>query len=743
VFERIHRIVNLTQKEVIYNTETNDLKTQASLEGGVIFTFGITPKNLRESDLLAIEYIETSGGGGGGGGGGDASSANQVAQTNELIAIKNKIIASPATEATNLAILAELRDDVFIQSTIWEDRSSVVSVFYREERIRSQDDGTISTVYTRLSDNVVVGSLPAGSVPVAGSTDRTIEFYRWKANANGTGYTAGDWLTNTIVFDTGGIGEVLSSTWYNLSTSATISAPTNSHLQDPNEEILTEIRDKIISSPATEGKQDLEITELTAIKTLIQTKEISEIPSDDTDSLALATRALPQHVSRIGFAKAIANGVDTQFFETPVIGSGQTVNQTGGNLVITSGTTARSETIIRSLASWKGGIRLRAKVTLSQRIVNQNFIAELVDVIGDNLAYNITSATTMTVTIPANTLTAENVGQSISIGKFAGTGTFLSGRYTIASVSGNDVVFTVSGFAVGSGTCSLFGLNFYRLLYDGTSATNVLYQNQRNGYANSAISATINTTATIGHIAIVTANDLTCSFSDQSPISAVGSVNTVRAQQFENVPDDKDLRLQIRVLNLGTAPASSTTFTVGFVSISNFSAQDVSIQDVRPTTPQGLTVDIVKAIALAITGTVTANIGTGSLSAGTNAVGDFGMQYRANNTGAGSYAIVNSPATPAVQTIKGTAGRLIGFYLTNANASLRFLKIFNIASPTLGTTAAVLDISIPPTNNPAFISFEGGLAFSTAITCAITGDKGTTNNTPITLNEVAGFLVFA
>jgi hypothetical protein len=245
-----------------------------------------------------------------------------------------------------------------------------------------------------------------------------------------------------------------------------------------------------------------------------------------------------------------------------------------------------------------------------------------VDIIGDNLAYNITSATSINVTIPNNTLTAENVGQSLSIGNFAGAGTFLSGRYTIASVSGNNVTFTVSGFAVGSGTCSLFGLNFYRLLYDGATATTALYQNQRNGYANAAISATINTTAAPGHIAIITANDLVASLSDQVAASSTGNVNNVRAQQWENVPDDKDLRLQIRVLNLGTAPASNTTFTVGFVSVSNFAAQDVSLQDVRPMAVQGLPIDIVKAISLAITGTVTANIGTGSLSAGTNAIGE-------------------------------------------------------------------------------------------------------------------------
>jgi hypothetical protein len=55
----------------------------------------------------------------------------------------------------------------------------------------------------------------------------------------------------------------------------------------------------------------------------------------------------------------------------------------------------------------------------------------------------------------------------------------------------------------------------------------------------------------------------------------------------------------------------------------------------------------------------------------------------------------------------------------------------------------VLDIPIPPSNNPIFINFEGGIGFSTAIVVAITAAKGTTNNGAVTLDDVSGFLVFA
>jgi hypothetical protein len=388
---------------------------------------------------------------------------------------------------------------------------------------------------------------------------------------------------------------------------------------------------------------------------IIYDDQITGIPADDIDNVATATRALPQKVDRIGFSRAISNGVDTEFFQTPaIIGLGMTVNQTGGNLVITSGTTARSETIIRSLRSWKGGLRLRARTTLSQRIINQNFIVELVDVIGDGLAYTINSATSITVTIPNNNYTAQNIGQFVTLGGFSGTGTFLSGRYAIASVSSNNVTFTVSGFAVGTGTVSVFGMNFYRLLYDGTTATNARFQTQRKGYANAEITATINTTASPGHLAIITGNDMIATFADQLTASSTAIAQTVRATQVENVPDDVDLRLQIRVLNLATAPASTTTFTLGYVAVSNYALQDVSLQDVRSmTNTTALPVDILRSVSQAVTGTVTANLGAGTTRAGF--IASAGIWYDDSSTSLAANATFTGTSRDLTVTATATA----------------------------------------------------------------------------------------
>jgi hypothetical protein len=384
-----------------------------------------------------------------------------------------------------------------------------------------------------------------------------------------------------------------------------------------------------------------------------------EIPGDNIDGSPIPIRALPQHVSRIGFAKAISNGIDTEWGAVVgSIGTGMTVNQTGGNLVITAGTTARSETVIRSAWSWKGGVRLRSRSTLSQRIANNNFFVELVDVIGDALSYTITSATTLVVTIPNNPFTAQNLGQSVSVGLFSGTGTFLSGRYAIASVSGNDVTFTVSGFAAGSGTCSVFGWNFYRLLYDGTTATQAKFDTGRRGYASGDTTATISTTASPGHLAIITGNDVVATFADQLVASSTTIQQTVRATRVENIPDDYALRLQVRVLNGSTAPASGTTWTIGFLSVSHYANQDVSIQDVRPMgVGNGLPVEILRSATIATTlSSTTANIGTSGLTVYTDSSTNLGASatFTGTSRDGGSTPAYNIFTANAFADVAGT-----------------------------------------------------------------------------------------
>jgi hypothetical protein len=311
------------------------------------------------------------------------------------------------------------------------------------------------------------------------------------------------------------------------------------------------------------------------------------------------------NVWRTTFASVIANSVDSTYWDLIRTGTGQTVNQTGGNLVLTSGTTANAETIIRSKQSFQTFyLNLRYQASLSQRIVNNNFVVELVDVIGDGLAYTINSSTSVTVTIPTNPFTSANVGQSMYLGAITGAAG-VPMRAAIASVSGTAVTFTVAGWpATGTGTLSLFGWNYQQLIYTGTTVTNVSYDAQRKGWASGATAANVNTTASPGHIVQLYQDDNVSVLSEGLAASTVGTSLTQRAIRWMNIPTNEfPLYVQIRSLNGVGSPVSTTTFTVGFVAVEELTPNPVQIEAGTQSGPAaGVAVTVMNAPT--VTGTV-------------------------------------------------------------------------------------------------------------------------------------------
>jgi hypothetical protein len=315
---------------------------------------------------------------------------------------------------------------------------------------------------------------------------------------------------------------------------------------------------------------------------VISSQQTSTVPAARGAAGIICTPA-QQTLFRTTFASVLAN-VDPTFFNTIQTGSGQGVSQSAGNLVLTTGTTANSETILRSTSSFSGSLIARIQTILSQRIANQNFFAELVDVIGDSLAVTVNSATSITVTIPSNPFTSVNVGQSMYIGAVQNiSATAVPGRYAIASVAGNNVNFTVAGWpATGSGTCSLFGWNYYQIQYTGTTATNANYDAQRRGWATGPGAITINNTASPGHMVVMSNNDGVAYVSDLLVASATGQQTTQRGSRVINLPEENtSLFLQIRSVNGTAAPASTTTWTLGMASVENYAASSVVVSDVK------------------------------------------------------------------------------------------------------------------------------------------------------------------
>lgn len=441
---------------------------------------------------------------------------------------------------------------------------------------------------------------------------------------------------------------------------------------------------------------------------------------------------------RVGFAEVGSGLQGLAAAEMTLLqtGPGMTVSQAGGNLVIATGTTVNSETVLRSNLTFKGSLLARYKAILSQRIANQTFRFELADLIGTGLAYTINSATSVTVTIPSNPYTAANVGQSLRLSMLSSVG--IPMRAAIAAVSGSNVTFTVAGWpASGSGVLTLYGHNWLANEYSGTTATNSSFDCQRRGWASGNTTATINTTASPGHIGQIAFDVLAASLSDALVASNTGYQWSNRATRLENIPDeDVPMYFFLVAQNGSTAPASTTTLTVGFLQVEDQGRNKVRITSADPVGSHPAPVQVMN--------TLTVNQGTmAALPAGTNAIGDVGAQYRANATGGATPHHIVSAASNNALNVKASAGRVVGWGLVNTTASWQYVKLHNTASAPTAGSGVVMTIAIPPNgvNNspPSF----AGIGFGTGIGRTIVTGSADADATATTAGAVVGDIYFA
>lgn len=107
-------------------------------------------------------------------------------------------------------------------------------------------------------------------------------------------------------------------------------------------------------------------------------------------------------------------------------------------------------------------------------------------------------------------------------------------------------------------------------------------------------------------------------------------------------------------------------------------------------------------------------------------------------SGGASYSNAIAPATPAITTVKSSAGNIYGIVAFNLLTTPVYLKIFDAASPTLGSTASSFQYMIPGNAGGAGFSIQiaGQRSCANAIKYAVTGGIATTDNTSITANSV-------
>lgn len=447
-------------------------------------------------------------------------------------------------------------------------------------------------------------------------------------------------------------------------------------------------------------------------------------------------RQAPAEIWSVGFAAVGSSLLATELTQRR-LGTGVGVSQSASNLVVTSGTTANSEYLARSVQSFRGALTARHKTILSQRIANNNFAVMLADKVGEGLSCTINSATSITVTLTAHGFTSENVGQSMMVGAINGANG-VPGRYAIASIPSVDTInFTVAGWpASGSCTVDLFGWNYLWTQYTGTTATNAGVDAQRKGWSSGNTTATINTTASPGHVMQVYADGRNVNWADSLVASSTTPTVTTRASRIENIPDDDtELYFYLWLWNGTTNPASTTTWTIGFLSVEDNANVPTYIAGVRPTGQQA-------PLPVSQVGTATVSFTQPALVAGTAAIGDVGQQYRANATGAASGTHLVSAATTNATVVKASAGRVVGWFFINTNAAIRYVKLHNqTTTPTAGS-GVVRTIGIPA-NGVATFRLEGGIAFSTGIALTTVTGAADADATAVGLNDIIGDIFFA
>jgi hypothetical protein len=104
-------------------------------------------------------------------------------------------------------------------------------------------------------------------------------------------------------------------------------------------------------------------------------------------------------------------------------------------------------------------------------------------------------------------------------------------------------------------------------------------------------------------------------------------------------------------------------------------------------------------------------------------------------------SIVSASGTN-LTTVKNAAGVLCGYSFMNATASPIYLKFFDNASPTVGSTAPKLVVMIPASSGVNSPSTDMKIQFATAIKfCLVTG-AATADSTGIAANDVVGFAIY-
>lgn len=103
---------------------------------------------------------------------------------------------------------------------------------------------------------------------------------------------------------------------------------------------------------------------------------------------------------------------------------------------------------------------------------------------------------------------------------------------------------------------------------------------------------------------------------------------------------------------------------------------------------------------------------------------------------------VISAASTNSTSVKGSAGNLYGWYITNVNAAARYVKLYNKATgPTVGSDTPVMTLAVPA-NGGTNVEFTNGISFATGIGLGITTGATDADTGAVAANEIIVNLLY-
>jgi hypothetical protein len=136
-----------------------------------------------------------------------------------------------STEATLLQVRDAIKAQIDIASTLWTDNSGA---YYVRRDLVNEGTGAITVTFT-LPDGTA--ATPGAGLKPLSTAEKEVTQEIYDVLTAGTGYSVGDILCKVAVIDALAVTPTITTFWMNLTTSATIAAPTGANVQRANENI--------------------------------------------------------------------------------------------------------------------------------------------------------------------------------------------------------------------------------------------------------------------------------------------------------------------------------------------------------------------------------------------------------------------------------------------------------------------------------------------------------------------------